>query len=751
MKRHKSDPLPEARIREEQPADSVQLQKRKLWAAAVLIFIITFVVYSNAIQHEFLNWDDDEYVYRNIYIQSIDLSFFKWIMTEFHSANWHPVTWVSHALDYRVWGLDPSGHHISGIIIHCLNAVLVFILCVLLVRAAESLRNPANKTHTDLFARAVIAGTVASLLLGIHPVHAESVAWVSQRKNLLSTFFVLLSLIFYCKYLFRYEQDRRYAYYSACFLFFVLAVMSKPKAITLPFMLLILDIYPFGRFESRQRAGEQKWIIIEKLPFFLIGAFVSILTVMAQHGGGAIRSVEAFPLHDRLLTALRGLYFYIEKMLLPFNLSPFYPFPDRISLMSFTYALPALFVISASILSIFAWRRGKKIFAAVWLYYVITLIPVLGIIQIGSQSTADRYAYLPCIGPFMLAGIGSALIYERIKGKRYLFLPAPGVLLFAFALYFSLLSFQTLKQIHVWKDSVTLWSRVISMFPEYPDAYLNRANARIFSGNYDEALIDFGRAIELKPDYAAVYNNRGLAHKAAGKYHAAISDFTRAAELSPGDPAIYNNRADVYLRTGRHPEALADLDKAIELGREDAGFYINRCILHNNMGSYNKAIRDCTAAVTLSPGNPAAYSNRALAYFAVSDLEKSVADFGVSIAMDPDNPDLFFSRGIVYRDQGEYQKAIEDFVRATELNPHHMDAYINSGVLLAEAGRFEHAIDRFTAAIRVNPQYAAAHYNRGVVYYRMSNKEKALADFRTAAGLGDKEVRKILKSRGITW
>jgi hypothetical protein len=297
-----------------------------VWAVALIVASVTFVVYLPALNNEFVNWDDPTYVYENYQIRSIDFGFLKWIFTAVVSGNWHPLTMFTHALDYSFWGLDPRGHHLTSIIFHTFNTLLVFILVVQLLGCGRAGKTGIPNGFTGPDKKALIAGIVTALVFGIHPVHVESVAWISERKDVLSVFFFLLSVLAYLKYT-SSRNSKRSISYGACLLLFTMALMSKPMAVTLPVVLLILDYYPLGRMSLEGGLKGAKWSLLEKVPFFVLSLLSSLITIWAQHTGGALTTLEAYPLKVRILVALRAYAFYIYKMVLPIDLAPFYPYP----------------------------------------------------------------------------------------------------------------------------------------------------------------------------------------------------------------------------------------------------------------------------------------------------------------------------------------------------------------------------------------------------------------------------------------
>ncbi|MDP2689108.1 MAG: hypothetical protein Q8P48_03235, partial [Deltaproteobacteria bacterium] len=369
---------------------------RKIYLASAALVVVAFLIYLPSVGNGFVNWDDQAYVYENPYIRSLDIS---WLLTAEVMGNWHPLTMLSYAADYALWGLDPRGYHLVNTVLHSLNTGLAALFAFLFFRAASG-----GKREADGLTKrsALFAAVIAALIFGLHPQRVESVAWVSERKDVLSGFFFLLSLIFYL----RYAAPPRNGWavsYAASLIFFVLAVMSKPMAITLPVALLVFDIYPLNRLSGMKKIRKA---VIEKIPFFAVSVAAAYLAVWAQRSGGALAPLAPYPLGSRLMVAGKAVVFYLYKMALPFGLAPFYPREARPSFFSYEYAGAFVVVALISIFCIWAFKKNR-IFAALWLYYLVTLSPVIGIIQVGSQAAADRYTYLPSLGPALLVAAGA--------------------------------------------------------------------------------------------------------------------------------------------------------------------------------------------------------------------------------------------------------------------------------------------------------------------------------------------------------
>jgi len=546
------------------------LSSTKIWAAALLVTALTLIIYLPALQNDFVNWDDDKYVYENEHIRFLDFKLLKWSFG-FHILNWHPLTLLSHSIDYALWGLNPIGHHLTNIIFHSVNTFLLFILLVYLLTNVRLAKSSFSETNYKTATGNIIAASVAALLFGIHPIHVESVAWVAERKDVLSTFFVLLSLVFYSKYVIKQETKKTNSqplYYILSFVFFILALMSKPMAVTLPFILIILDIYPFQRFSFKKVFRAHIKLVIEKIPFVFFSLISTILTIMAQHSGGAITSLKVYPLSFRVFVAIRGLSFYLEKMILPIGLSPFYPLPKYPSLQSLENIISIILVFVISIFCIWTWKQGQKIYMTIWVFYVVTLLPVIGIIQLGEQAAADRYSYMPSIGPFFLIGLGISYAWKNHYSPERLTFLGKKIILFMLILIFLTLSILTLKQIKIWNNSITLWSYELERYPDFWLAYYNRAHAYTNLGYYQKALKDLDKAIQYNPKYAQTYYIHAIDYIGLGDYQQALKDLDKAIQYNPQFAQAYYVRANVYIKLENYQKALKDLDKVIELKSE---------------------------------------------------------------------------------------------------------------------------------------------------------------------------------------
>jgi protein O-mannosyl-transferase len=606
---------------------------------AILVSLLTFAIYLPALRNGFVEFDDNLYIYDNLHIRSLNMTFLRWSFFAFYAGNWHPLTWISHALDYAVWGLHPIGHHLTSIILHAVNTFLVVLLMTSLLQTRKS---PTTRKDAPEFLgerSILISAGITGLLFGVHPLHVESVGWASERKDLLCALFFLLALMTYTKHVsvteYRATQKSirsfmfRQYYLLTCG-FFILALLSKPMAITLPFVLLILDWFPFKRIWSLKTFCSA---LIEKLPFIVLTLLSSILTISAQDSGGSIKSVEAIPLATRVIVACKSLIVYLVKLILPLDLVPFYPYPKNTSLFSLDYSIPIVIVIVITAVCIVLANK-QKIWLTVWGIYIVTLLPVLGIVQVGDQSMADRYMYLPSLGPLLVLGLTAAWILAKMNSLHRWRLPIKVFACILAVLMCAALSSLTFTQIGIWENDIDLWSYVIRKEPDtVPLAYNNLGLAYDKTGRVERAFEDYNRAIALNPSYYLAYNNRGLAFDKTGQVDKALADFNRAIALNPSYDDAYYNRANVFYKTGLFKESIEDLDRAIGLDPE-----------------YYKA-----------------YNNRGAVYFTTGQLDKAISDYDKAIALNPSYYQAYYNRGLAFEKAGRFDMAAKDFEEANAL------------------------------------------------------------------------------------
>ena len=591
---------------------------------ATFIFLLTFLVYTPSLKNDFINWDDGKYVYENANIKSLNLKSFYWMLTSSHSSNWHPLTWLSHAIDYVFWKLDPLGHHLTNVILHGLNSLFLFFLAICLMLKAEKVNGivPALKRPFSTNSKYLIAAGTTALLFGLHPLHVEPVAWVAERKELLCTFFFLLTLLFYLSYTASTLKRPRLICFVMSLLLFLFALMSKPMAITLPVILLLLDIYPLKRLKLH--SNKNLSVLLEKIPFIVLSIASGIITILAQRSGGSIKSFEHLPIGFRLLNALHTPVFYLKKMILPFDLIPFYPYPEYIYPLVPQYIISGILILSITGGCLWAVKRGKYLFFTAWSYYLITLLPVIGIIQVGGQAAADRYTYLPGISLFLLAGTAMAWGWDKISPTRFK-TTFKGLLLVCLCTVTFLLGYLTINQINIWKNPEIFWNHVISAFPKtFPEAYNNLGNYYAKTGRLEKAIPFYEKALSLNSNFTEAYNNLGLIYAKKGRFDEAIAEYKKAININPHVAEIHTNLGLVYAKKDRFDEAITEYKKALAINPNILKVHNNLGIAYYQKGAYDKAIYHYKQAIAIKSDYGKAHNNLAAAYYSKGNYELAI-------------------------------------------------------------------------------------------------------------------------------
>lgn len=485
---------------------------------SLLLTFAALVVFWQLADHEFVNFDDELYVTRNSHVQAgLTYQGLVWALTTTHVGNWHPLTWLSHMLDCELYGLNPGGHHFTSLLLHIANTLLLF---VVLKRMTGALRR-------SVFVAALFA---------LHPLHVESVAWVAERKDVLSTFFWILTMGVYVRYVERPGLNG----YLLVLLSFALGLMAKPMLVTLPFVLLLLDYWPLGRFQFGQSSDDSNSqshesinfsnqrslifrLVLEKAPFFALAAVSGVVTFLVQQGGGAVCSLDVLTLDIRVANAMVSYVSYMEKMIWPHHLAVFYPHPGS-SLPMWQAAGAGLLLLSVSGLVVRAARRYPYLLTG-WLWYLGTLVPVIGLVQVGGHAMSDRYTYVPLIGLFIIMAWSVPDLLSRWRYRNIGLALAAGALLSAFMIC-------TTVQVRHWQNSVALFEHTLDVTANNWLAHNNMGIALARRGKFDEAIAHYSETLRIKPNYARAYNNRGIVLAVQGKTAQAIAHFREALTLT---------------------------------------------------------------------------------------------------------------------------------------------------------------------------------------------------------------------------
>jgi len=553
---------------------------KKIMIACIFLTVFTLAAFWQVTGFDFFNFDDDVYVTRNIYIQSgVTLDGLCRTFSTPYAEFWHPMTLISFMFDYQLYGLNPGGYHLTNLVLHLLSTLLLFWLF--------------NRMTGAPWKSAFVAA-----LFAFHPLHVESVAWIAKRKDVLSIFFWMITL---CTYVY-YTEKPDIKKYLLMLCFFLLALMSKPWVITLPLIMILMDYWPLKRFALiNDKTKLILWQLKEKAPLLLMSLMVSLITYVI-HGQPY---PKYFPLIFRMQNVPVSFTTYLSKIFWPQNLSIFYPFPDYIPLWHVLGT--SLLMIVMSIFVIVKMKRLPYLFVG-WFWYIITLLPVIGIIQVNSKALSDNYTYLPLIGiAIMLAWGVPYIFYHEYMIKRVLF-----PLIVTMLIVCALLAWQ---QCHYWENSITVYSHALRATKDKVLVYLNRGIAYAQRGDYQPAIEDFNQAIALRPDDALVFFNRGITYTQWGKYQPAIKDFNQVIALTPDNASAYFNRGVVYATLEQYQTAIEDFKKAVFLKRNYADAYFNSGHAHFKLKKYKEAVEEYSKAINLQPEDSHAYINRGLAYF----------------------------------------------------------------------------------------------------------------------------------------
>lgn len=643
----------------------LNFKKWGFWIFGILLLV--FLVYLPLHQNGFLvSWDDNRYIIDNPYITSLSLESITQSFVIFYDGHYHPLTLISLAFDYNLYELNPIGYHITNLILHLINTFLVFWFVFLLFEKK-------NRTIP----------LVTALLFGISTMNVESVAWASERKNLLFATFYLLSLILYIRYI----KTERVSIYFVALALFVCSLLSKAMAIPLVITLFLVDYFFSRSLLSRK-------IILEKLPFLLTAIVFGVVSIFAQKSSwGEDLSQEQFSLFERILFSGYAYLTYIFKLIIPFKLSGFYPYPQNASgfivFRNIILVLVSIGIVGGAIY----FRNRSKIITFGLLFFSANIFLLLKTFEVpaGDYILADRYVYIGSIGIFILIAAGyKYLISNSILLKRM------GISLLV--VYTLFLSLQTFNRNSVWKDDITFYTDIISKYSYAEVAYTNRGAIRKENHQYTKALADFNKAIQLGKNDFKAFANRGAVYSDLGQFDKAVIDFKKATSFNSGIPEILGSYGFAQLQTGDFRGAIITLNQS--LAKQDF--------------------------------NPEAYTNRGTAKFSLGDFKGAIVDYEVASAQDPSNVNAHFNRGLAKINAGNYQSAIEDFNKAVSINPNHFESYSNMGIAWSKLGDFQKAFDNYDKAIELNPNYFEAWLNRGIEKFYLKNYEGSLNDLTKA-------------------
>jgi tetratricopeptide (TPR) repeat protein len=655
---------------------------------AALLAGAVVAVYGQVIGHGFVEFDDPAYVSENpIVRRGITWEGVRWAFGTGRMGNWHPLTWLSHMLDVHLFGVRPGAHHLVNVALHLANALLLF----------GVLRRMTRQPWPSL---------VVAALFALHPLHVESVAWISERKDVLSTLFWFLTLWAYA----RYADARAPLWYAATVAFFALGLMAKPMLVTVPFVLLLLDLWPLGRYAPWGSTGQRRTaqsgmpparLLWEKAPLLVLAALCSAVAYATQLREGAIPAAGAVPFGARVSNALVAYVRYLINALWPVDLAVLYPYDTSLPIWQPAAAALALAVISALVLRL----APRHPYALVgWLWYLGTLVPVIGLVQIGSQALADRYTYVPLIGIFIIAAWGGRSLATRWA------LPAPAVAAVAagaIAAYAAV----AWVQVGLWQSGEVLLAHTVRVTRANSVARNNLGVALAAQGRTDDAMAQFREALEIKPDYADAHTNLGLALWRQGRLEEAAAHYRSALQSTPDAALPHSNLGLVLTEMGRVDEAIVHLSDAVRLDPELSGARVNLGNALRVSGRAQEALEQYELAVQIDPEDAEAHNNIGAMLAQQGRRAEAATRFRTALRHDPRSADAHNNLGLILRSEGRTHDAIEHLRRALEIRPTWAQAHNDLGVTLVDAGQIGEAIKQFEEALRLQPDLPDARIN----------------------------------------
>ena len=610
-------------------------ERTREWPIYLLLFLATFAVYSQVRHFDFVNFDDPEYVTDNNHVRTgLTWDGVAWALTSTGAENWFPLTRISHLVDYQLFGMRSGWHHLTNLLLHAFATLLLF---------------AALKRMTG----AVWRSAFVAFLFALHPLHVESVAWIAERKDVLCGFFWCLTLWCYA----RYAQRPGAVRYLLVLLAFCCALMAKPMAVTLPFVLLLLDVWPLRR-------ANRLAILWEKLPLIALAASVSVVTYIAQQQGRAVQSLRAVPVGERVANALTTYVAYIGRMLWPMRLSVFYPYSHKLPLWHVVAAFAILACITAMVLR---WFRTYPYLPVGWFWYLGTLVPVIGLVQVGGQSSADRYTYLPTVGLAIMVSWAAADFLDRVPRARN------AVAASALAVCSACIVLTWIQLGH-WANTELLFRHALDVTTGNYIAHNNLADHYLSKLRNDEARTEVMETLRIQPNYADAHVNLATILRREAKTEDAELEYRLALTIDPRNVEGHSGYGTLLYHQGRANEALGEFRKAVQLRPEsaDGHFVLGRMLA--SMGRTDQA----------------------------------GAEFVEALRLRPDHADAHHSLGVALLGRGRLNEALAEFTAEARLKPADASAHANLGGLLASLGRLDEAIGEYSEALRIQPDLAAA-------------------------------------------
>jgi tetratricopeptide (TPR) repeat protein len=679
-------------------------EKRAVILVCIGLAAMVLVVFGQSLRNGFVDLDDGVYVYANDYVPSgFTWTGIKWAFTNCQPAGiWHPLTWLSLMLDSQVYGLNPCGFHFTNALLHAAATVLLFL----------ALNQMTGTLWRSAFAAAIFA---------VHPLRVESVAWVAERKDVLSGLFFMLTLLMYARYV-RVGARRWSRPYILMVVFTLLGLLAKPMLITLPFVLLLLDYWPLQRFTFQSPFIVFRRLLIEKLPLFVLAAAASVLAFFAQKVSGAMLP-EPFGLRLENAVVSHGLY--LMKMFWPEHLAVFYPFPTIIPWWK--VVMGAILLLGGTLAVILMRRRFPWLLFG-WFWHLGMLVPVIGIIHFGGQALADRYSYLPQIGLYVALawGINDLAIAWRIP--RIALGTGAGIII-------TVLAACSINQISYWRNSKSLWTHNMACTPSNSVAQLNLGKALEADGQRSEAIEHYRQALQLVPNNPIVLYYLGMALVEQGQLNEAVDCFTKVTRILPNDASAYDILGTALAKEGKAVEAIDAYRKALELQPDNPEVCFHLAELLASQKQFTEAIQDYELALRWRPDYPEAQNALADALAAQSQFEEAIGHYQAAIQSKPDYVMAHYNLGVLLAAHARLDEAAEQFRTVIQLDPDYTNAYGNLANVLMGQGKLDEAIIQYQQTVELAPGSAQAHFRLGLALEKKGQMADAIEQFKSTLRL----------------
>ncbi len=670
------------------PKQDISINKNKIAMWLLLISIATAIVYLPTFKNGVTNWDDDSYVTNNPW-HTFTYDNLKSAFSSYYMGNYHPLAMLSLGLDKNISGLNKDDKsntfmfHFSNLLFHIINTLLIFWLIFIMLQRSD-------------------IAIITALLFGLGAIHVESVAWLSERKDVLYSCFFIASMVSYVYYV----KRGKFGFYIGAFLLFVLSLLSKGQAVSLAVSLIAIDFFMGRNLTSRK-------VILEKVPFFILALIFGLIAIKAQKAGNALHTTDSYEFYKRIGFAGYAFTQYLIKLIIPANLAAIYPYPDIINKdipnHYWLFLIPSLLFAYAFF---YSFKRNKLISFCI-AFFIINIALLLQLLPVGSAILADRYSYIPSIGIHLLSAYFIAMLIDKKSKYKTLIYSV-------LAIYLVVMGIASFNRCMVWENSTTLWDDTINKSPKAVVAWNNRGSEKDRMKDHKGAIEDFTRAIVLKPDYTHAFYNRGTSKKAIA--------------LEKNDSTLLKS-------------AIEDFNKSIEFDKKLLDAYHNRGLAYESLSGFArttqkrdslllKALDDYNTTISINPNHQKSLINRGVIRGKLKMLDSAIVDFNRAIKLQPDNASAYSNRGLAKDHMGNDEGAIADYTMAIEKDSSFSTAYLNRGIIYRRQQKLQAANADFTRAIELEEDLAAAYYFRALNYLQENNQETACGDLKRAAELG---------------